>query len=79
MLKGRDTRLEIPESGMVKYTDFSFLKLRASLLKSDLIYTLLAFQKPFKSPSHFSKNAREIQYINQPIGKKELKIGEGFS
>jgi len=34
------------------------------------LYALQAFQKPIKCPSHFSKAAREFQYILQPIGKK---------
>jgi len=50
-------------------------------------HALKAFQKPIDNPyhfskafreSHFSKMAREFQYIHQPKGKGELKSCEGL-
>jgi len=38
----------------------------------------ITFQKPIECPSHFSKAAREFQYIHQPKGKNAWKIRKGI-
>ena len=37
------------------------------------------FQKPLEGPVHFSKFAREIQSMRQPIGKKGIQKLQGKS